>query len=215
MRRPNEVPAAAAQDRDYWMSPLTRIRDLKSYVPRQRSGLVESDSDACNSFDEPEGTVKQPTHQTPGSSHQQQPLLSPPLTDANCNSSSTDKITTTSPCSTFLPPSNALPRESNASTAHDNQCNPGNQDFGRPTNNQQNGNWEKANGNQNENYHYPSGTTDGPGSGNEEMSASSPWRRSWDVESNAQSDGGTTTSGSYMVDQDEMTSVYSSNTFIV
>ena len=96
MRRPNEVPAAAAQDRDYWMSPLTRIRDLKSFAPRQRSGLVESDSDACNSFDEPEGTAKQPAQQNPVPSHQQQPLLSPPLTDANCNSSTTDKITTTS-----------------------------------------------------------------------------------------------------------------------
>ena len=190
------------------MSPLTRIRDLKSFAPRQRSGLVESDSDACNSFDEPEAKQAQPTQQMPGS----QPLLSPPLTDANCNSS-TDKITS-SPCSTFLPPPNVLPRETDVSTAHDNQCNHGNQDFGRQ-NNQQNGNWEKANGNQNENYHYPSGTTDGPRAGNE-MPGSSPWRRSWDVDSNAQSDGGTTTSGSYMVgDQDEMSSVYSTNTFIV
>ena len=202
------------------MSPLTRIRDLKSFAPRQRSGLVESDSDACNSFDEPEANAKQPTQQMPPSTatqqqqQQQQPLLSTPLTDANCNSSTTDKITTTSPCSTFLPPSNVPPRESNVPAVHDNQSKPGSQDFGRP-NNQQNGNWEKANGNQNENYHYPSGTTDGPRSGNEEMPGSSPWRRSWDVDSNAQSDGGTTTSGSYMVDQDEMTSVYSSNTFIV
>lgn len=228
------------------MSPLTRIRDLQSFAPRQRSGLVKSDSDACNSFEEPEDKQQQ--------QQQQSPMPLPPLRDANCNSNSTittDVITTStaSPCSTFLPPSNILPIATNMSASsttnttgvHDNNpCSSGNPsnihhqqplDYGRTNNHlqQQNGNWEKANGNQNENYHYPSGTTDRPspppppsssavGGSNEEIpppAVSSPWRRSWDMESNAQSDGGTTTSGSYMVDGDEISSVYSSNTFIV
>ncbi len=216
MRRPPDSGAAAhpapgpagPHDRDYWMSPLTRIRDLKSFAPRHRSGLVQSDSDACSSFDDPE--TKQQQQVTPT---QQQTFPPHSAPDPNCNSSSAaDKLTAppnsgpiNSPCSTFLAPSSAQPRETNLASTRDNHGNPA-LDYGGKQSNQQNGNWEKSGG---------SGTA--AEAGDHQMGDNkSPWRRSWDVESTAQSEGGTTTSGSYMVgDQDEISSVYSGNAFIV
>ncbi len=208
VRRPSDLGAAGGAsgsggaDRDYWMSPLAR---LKSFTPsRQRSGIPEcsgnSDQNASQMTPQPQKDAK--SHSNAATAGSQVP------------------VTATSPCSTFLPLPNVIPREVNTTSDSDNPTAPNNpQQFPSnitPSNNrQQNGNWDGAvspNGNQAD--QYPSYPRD---AGTSRAGADkSPWRHSWDADSNAQSEGGTTTSGSYMVgDQEDRSSVYSSNTFIV